>query len=53
MNKIALSKITFLLLLLILMVISIFWDNSYKVENFFLILLAINLVIMIFEDKKQ
>lgn len=53
MKKISLSKITFFLLILIFVVSSIFWDNSYKVESVFLVLLSINLFIMIFEDKKR
>lgn len=52
MKNISLSKITFLLLLLILIVVSIVWDNSYKIENVFRILLAINLFFMILEEKK-
>lgn len=53
MNKISLSKITFFILILLFIIISIFWDNSYKVESVFLVLLSINLFIMIFEDKKR
>ena len=53
MNKISLSKITFFILILLFVIISIFWDNSYKVESVFLVLLSINLFIMIFEDKKR
>lgn len=53
MKKISFSKITFSLLLLIFIVVSFFWDNSYKIENVFLILLAINILVMIFENKKR
>lgn len=53
MRNISLSKITFLLLLLILIFISIVWDGSYKVENIFRVLLAVNVFFMIFEDKKK
>lgn len=53
MKKISFSKITFLLLLLVFIVVSFFWDNSYKIENVFLILLAINILVMIFENKKR
>lgn len=53
MKNISLSKITFFLLILILVIVSFVWDNSYKIENIFLVLLAINLVVMIFEHKKR
>lgn len=53
MSKISLSKIIFFILILIFVIISIFWDNSYKFESVFLVLLSVNLFIMIFEDKKR
>lgn len=53
MKNMSLSKITFILLILILVIVSFVWDNSYKIENIILVLLAINLVVMIFEHKKN
>lgn len=36
MKNISLSKTTFFLLILILVIVSFVWDNSYKIENIFL-----------------
>ena len=41
MKNISLSKITFFLLILILVIVSFVWDNSYKIENIFLVLLIL------------
>lgn len=51
-NKINL-KILLLLIIISYIVINIFWNDSYKVENFFRIIAAITIFLMIKEGLRK
>lgn len=53
MKKLRFSVIIQLLLILSLLIISILWDESYKIERIFLILFAVNLIFMIATEKRR
>lgn len=42
-------KITFLLIIISYILVNLFWKDAYKVENFFRIIAAINLILIIIE----
>ena len=43
-------KVTFLFIIIFYILVNLFWDESYKVENFFRIIAAINLIFILKEE---
>lgn len=43
-------KVTFLFIIIFYILVNLFWDQSYKVENLFKIIAAINLVLILKEE---
>ena len=49
MTKMKYLKVIFLVIIVSYIIVNIFWEDSYKVETFFRIITAINLIFIIKE----
>ncbi|WP_321378834.1 hypothetical protein [Trichococcus shcherbakoviae] len=53
MTKMKYLKVIFLVIIVSYIIVNIFWEDSYKVETFFRIIAAINLIFIIKERLGQ
>jgi len=53
MTKMKYLKVVFLFIIVSYIIVNIFWEDSYKVETFFIIIAAINLIFIIKERLGQ
>ena len=53
MTKMKYLKVIFLFIIISYIIVNIFWEDSYKVETFFRIIAAINLIFIIKERLGQ